>query len=999
MKNKKKLAGLLMVAGLACTTPSIAELVSGASPVEAAELPNLNTAGDLLETKASKAIQVQVPEDLNVAQSVLATALTGGTEIGSTKIWGKTLPGAELRLVKNPTIHPVEFVDVTADAEGNFEAELLPLKVGDVIWSYPTVNGIREVNDVAIILPETIKKENLTPITTNSDQVIGKNGVPGAIVYLGTRKTDGSYYSTMTTVNRDGSYILTIPKQPEGTTYNIYQKVYYAPDRYSDSKTTIVKAIQGIEEPKVSPVTSNSTSVTGKGKPGAVVRVKVSRTEIGKASVDEQGDFEVAIPKQKLGTKLSVTQEQDLDVSDAEQVIVDQEAPTVTSTLTDGVTSVSGTAFPGASVTVWTGGANPVATVKADELTGKWSATVPALVAGNAVQVRSTTELGKYKDSEKYGIALGSPRDIRAVVADNQTKVTGKGSPGATINISIKGSKARELLGSTTADKSGNFEIIIPKELEAAQLVVTQAKNGVTSETAEATVVKGLDKVSNIKKVTANSTTVSGKGSAGATVSVKVNGNEIGTGTVDADGNFTARIAKQAEGSKLAVTQKQDENESAAVEVTVVKGLEKVTNVSTLTPHSTRVTGKGVSGATVSIKVNGTEIATGSVKTDGNFDIAIPKQAEGAKLLISQTKDEDESEATEVTVTKGLADPTISDYYLGVAYLKGKAPENAVQVSLVIAGKIVRTVSVAADGSYSIYCNDVVALQQAGASFGIVARDANNLLSGEVTSTVQTVAVPTVSRYQLGQTYVTGRVSEGSTRIAVYDKTGKILRYGQINADLTFRINVADQEAFKVLGDSFTVRAFHVSGAVSNAVSGKIESDGMVAPTIEKYYLNAAYIRGKAPSGATRVRLSVNGVTTRVHGVAEDGSYSIYANDIAGLKEVGAKFEIVALDGNNLAGDKTSDTVTEVPKPVVNAYRLGQAYLTGTVAKGVEKITLYNGAGVALRTGQVNQEEGTFRVYVNGINIFERVGNKISVRAFTADGGVSDKNEVTVLTK
>ncbi|MBC2005591.1 hypothetical protein HCA78_17670, partial [Listeria booriae] len=235
---------------------------------------------------------------------------------------------------------------------------------------------------------------------------------------------------------------------------------------------------------------------------------------------------------------------------------------------------------------------------------------------------------------------------IRAIVADGKTKITGKGSPSATISINLKTTiKRAQDLATTTVDKDGKFELTIEQALDAQQLLITQSKNGLSSVSTEFTAVKGLDKLSDIGTVTTNSTKVTGKGSAGATISIKVNGTEIGTGQVDASGDFMATITKQVEGTKLTLTQQNTENESAPVETTVVKGIEKVTEINKLSSHSTKVTGKGVAGSTISVKNNGTEIGTATTSDSGEFEITIPKQAEGSKLAITQSKAGDESEA------------------------------------------------------------------------------------------------------------------------------------------------------------------------------------------------------------------------------------------------------------------------------------------------------------------------------------------------------------------
>ncbi|MBC2175909.1 hypothetical protein HCB27_04735 [Listeria booriae] len=987
MKKRKQIAALSLAAGLAVISEGDFPEFSGNKKVAAAEItssvpvtPNL-IGGE----EASSLAEIQ-PK---------AAANTQGLNYKSTRVWGTAQPGATISIT-HYRFHAgtvAETHSATADSEGSWTIDVTELEISDALRISFQLNGSQyESQDIVINIP-LIDVTKVKPVTSNSTKVYGEGAIPGATVEVAYYGAGGQSYSEKVIADAAGNYEATINQQPERSSIAVRQSVLRAGNELT-SPFVFLSVIQGIDSPVVNAVSNNDTKITGYGKAGAQIRVKDrNRNELGTATADENGQYEVTIPKQALGTRLLVTQEENIgvvDVSEPESVTVGQEAPEVTSELADGMTTVAGTAYPGADITVWTGGANIAATTKADALTGQWSATVPALVAGNAVQVRATLAFNQYKDSIRYAINLESPTDIRAVAADGKTKITGKGSPSATISVNLKAATTRaQAIGTTTVDKDGNFELIIEQALDAQQLLITQSKNDLSSTPTEVTTIKGLDKLSEISTVTTNSTKVTGKGSPNATVSIKVNETEIGTGQVDNNGDFAVTIEKQAEGTKLTLTQQNAEDQSAAVESTVVKGIEKVTEINKLSTHSTKVTGKGIAGSTISVKVNGTEIGTATTNDTGDFEITIPKQAEGSKLAITQSIAGDESEVVEVTIIKGLAAPVINDYFVGSAYIRGTAPAEAVKIALIVDNKEIRSVNVAANGTYSIYGNDVATLQKEGATFSIVARDNNNLVSEIATSEVKSLPAPTLNRYQVGQTNVTGLVAEGVTRIAVYDKSGKLLRYGQINADRTFKIYVEDQEAFRVAGESFTVRAFNASGAISSPVQGTIESQGLVAPTVNDFYLNSAYIKGTASTGATRVRLSVAGVAIRVAAVSSDGSYSIYVNDVVALKQVGATFEISALDGNNVASEAVTGVVKGLEPPVVNPYRVSHSYVTGTVSKEVKRISIFDKAGVILKNGQV-YADGTFKIYVNSIEALQVVGDSFTVKAFGENGSVSD---------
>lgn len=731
-----------MAAGLVGISLNVAGLISQAPTVEAAEIPSINTAGPLLAKGPST--------ELVLRQSGWNIVVTGGVSLGSTKISGTTNePGVEIgiRMTNLFTTDVRQIRDIMPDSKGYWEANILPLKPGDsmifIIYNEP-IYGHNA--DFVTVTPAAVKKEDIIPVTTNSTQVIGKNGLVGAFIELSLYGRNGDEiidYVTEAAVNRDGSYILDIPKAPKGSRLyfkQVVRKNTTEQGAMCDSEYSALDVIQGIEEPTVSPVTYNNTSVKGKGTPGAVVRVKVSRKEIGNAFVDAKGDFEVVIPKQKAGTRLSVTQEQDIggiDVSDPIVVIVDQVNPEVTSELKDGMTSISGTASPGASIAIWTGAIEAVTTVKADDVTGNWSATVPALVGGNVVQVRATLSSGEYKYSARYGIDLPKPSNLRAIILGDRVKVTGKGSSGASVQVTVEGI----LAGTTIVDNTGNFEVLILRQIEGEKLAITQTKNGISSVAAETTVIRGLDKPSNSNIVTTN---------------------------------------------------------------------------------STKVTGKGTPNATIKIKVNGIEIGTGKVDTNGNFDVTIPKQVVGTKLTITQLDSTDESEPVVITVINGqLAPPTISDYYLNVTYIRGEVPKGAVKITLVIDGVLARVGTISADGKYIIYANDIAALKETGKKFEVVATDASGQLSEAAEGEVKDLANPIVTPYRVGQAYVTGTVRVGTERIAVCDSAGVVLHNGQINEDGTYRIYVTGLAPLQTIGNRFIVRAF-TAGVVSGQTTAEV---------------------------------------------------------------------------------------------------------------------------------------------------------------------------------
>ncbi|MBC2179637.1 hypothetical protein HCJ82_05695 [Listeria booriae] len=739
---KKK--ALLWVAGLAATTGGALGLTDNETKVRAAENKIISQSANTSPEVGTTSSRAPFAESVDVSMSAdKSLQVTEGFHLGSTSISGISTPGGEVSI---KYLYDSNYIaKVTVDDQGRWQAIIPKLAVGDCLlledYTIAPTNGGIPASAIYQLWPSKLTESNFDLATTNTTTVTGSGGYPGVEVEVTFSVKVGNQVRPMKSsgiVDQDGNFEIPIVKQATGYALNVQQKwngTVFGIDGSHGVMNFYVKVVEGIEKPTVDKVSSKETKVTGRGKQGAKVRVQASGQEIGTATVGQNGIFEVTIPAQKMGNELQITQEEDKDVSESTKVIVEQEVPEVTSELKEGMTTISGTASPGADVAVWTGAVAPVANVKSDVITGQWTATVPALIGGNSVQVSASLGLNQIKSSIRYGIELGSITELRAIIAGERVKVTGKGSPGATLNVKAGGN----FVGTTTVDNTGKFELLIRRTIEGEKLSVSQTKNGMNSIVSETLVLKGIDAPNNIDIVTASSTEVSGKGKPGATVSIKVNGQEIGTGQVNNDGNFEVTIPKQAEGTKLSITQKEGEDESASVVVTVISAQ--------------------------------------------------------------------------------LTKPTIDDYYVSAAYIRGTAPAGAVRVTLIIDGKVTKIGSINADGKYAIYANDIAALKVAGTNFEIAVTDVHGQRSEVASGTVKGLSNLMVNPYRAGQANITGAVEKNVERIAVYDKAGTILRYGQINADGTFRIYVSGFAAMQVVGDNFTVRALNSTGIIAQATA------------------------------------------------------------------------------------------------------------------------------------------------------------------------------------
>lgn len=122
------------------------------------------------------------------------------------------------------------------------------------------------------------------------------------------------------------------------------------------------------------------------------------------------------------------------------------------------------------------------------------------------------------------------------------------------------------------------------------------------------------------------------------------------------------------------------------MKVIVKKGMQETT-LGDLTTDSTQVVGTAEPNAIIIIKAGDKEIGSGTVGSDGKYNLKIPTQVAGTKVTVTATLNGKESSASTV-VTQGiqLAVPVIEDYYTTDAYAKGTVTGEAKQVAVFVNG-------------------------------------------------------------------------------------------------------------------------------------------------------------------------------------------------------------------------------------------------------------------------------------------------------------------------
>ncbi|MBC2258052.1 Ig-like domain-containing protein [Listeria booriae] len=909
-----------------------------------------------------------------VVQGTVAAPTISAVTTDDTTVKGTGIKGATVTV----TIGSQDYT-ATVDQSGNYSVTISKQAVGTEITAKQTVNSKTSDSVSTTVTQGTVAAPTIGAVTTDDTTVKG-TGINGATVTVTVGDQD--YTATVS----GGEYSVTIPKQAFGT--EITAKQTLNGKTSSDVTTTVTQGT--VAPPTINPVTTDDQVVKGTGINGATVTVMIGSQDY--TATVTNNEYSVAIPKQSSGTIISAKQTLNNKTSSIATTTVGQgtvAAPTINSLTTDDVVA-RGTGITGAVVTITIGSATYTGTV----VNGNYAIEIPKQAVGTVVYAKQTL-FNQTSSNAQTTVTQGSVSapTINAVTTDSTT-VTGTGINGATVTVKI----GDQEYPATVAN--GTYSVTIPKQAFGTEITAKQSLGGKTSDAASTTVTQGAVSNPTINAVTSNDTTVTGSGITGATVTVSVGGQDY-SGTVT-NGAYSITIPKQAAGTEIKAKQSLNGKTSGSVSTIVTQGTLAAPTINDYTVGDGYVTGSAPAGATKVALYVGNQLIRYAAVTDGKYRVyAGDNAAMGVAGTAFQVAGVDTAgtigakASSTVKASTTVAAPTINDFYARDAYAKGTAT-GASKVTLYVNNVAVRTATVAADGSYSIYTGDQASLATAGNTFQVQATNAAGKTSTKTTATVkEKLGAPTINDFYAGDAYAKG-IAAGASKVTLYVNNVAV-RTAAVAADGSYSIYTGDQASLTTAGKTFQIQSTSAAGTTSTKTTGTVKAKTIVtAPTIKDYYVGDAYAKGIA-AGASKVTLYVNNVAVRTAAVAADGSYSIYAGDQPSLATAGNTFQVQSTTASGVTSTKTTATVKEkVVAPTINDFYAGDAYAKG-IATGASKVTLYVN-NVAVRTAAV-AANGTYSIYTGDQASLGTAGNTFQVQSTTAAGTASTKTTATVKAK
>ncbi|MGX9798511.1 Ig-like domain-containing protein [Pediococcus acidilactici] len=556
-------------------------------------------------------------------QEVTAPVINDITE-GDKTITGKGIPGATV----NVTFADGTFIGTaTVDADGNWSVSTahICLKAGDELTATQTINGITSKEGNTTVKAKVVVNAPDINKVTAGDRTISGTGKPGATVNV--TLDDGTVIGTAT-VDADGNWTVNVPGAINLKEGNVVTATQIFDGVTSEKSSRPVDPKPVVEAPHINKITEGDPVITGTGIPGAEVTVTLADgTVIGTVTVDKDGNWSVNVGDVELQsgkvvnavqTVNGVTSKQDSRVVDPKREI---DAPVI-GHVKEGDRTIRGTGKPGATVTVSFDDGTVIGTTTVDE-NGKWSVDVPAgvtLTAGDQVVATQTFDGVTSEEGSQTVKAVVDAPEINAVTAGERT-ITGKGRPGATVNVSLANGI---VIGSTTVDENGNWSIDVPEGVNLTDTDVinaTQTFDGVTSEQSNRKVdpQQQIDPP-NINNVPSDASSITGKGVPGATVTVTLaDGTVIGTAVVDDEGNWSVDVPAEITfnvGDEIDATQTLDGVTSDVSHTNVVP---KAPSITPPEAGAKVIQGVGDPGATINVyAADGTLIGTTTVDDFGS---------------------------------------------------------------------------------------------------------------------------------------------------------------------------------------------------------------------------------------------------------------------------------------------------------------------------------------------------------------------------------------------
>ncbi len=956
--------------------------------VQALEAKGTSIPSNLVATAINAAL-LPVKGTVNVAVSgalpLLAVGGSGVNELVDASLLGATT-------VTLPTT-----VSTPQNLSNNLDARF----VGTVVQTdlldvnlLATADGVSNIYFAAGTTSE-VTAPTVTGVTGNSTAGYEVKGTADANATVEIRNAGGAVIGTGT-ADGTGAFTVTIPAGEAGANETLTAVAKNASGTESTPTTFQTPADEAtVTAPTITGVTGNSTAgyeVKGTADANATVEIRnAGGTVIGTGTADGTGAFTVTIPAGEAGANETLTAVAK-NASGTEstpttfQTPADPNTPVATpivETVTGSTAGyeIKGTADANATVEIRNAGGAVIGTGTADG-TGAFTVTIPA---GEAGANETLTAVAKNASgTESTPTTFQTPADEATVTAPTIKTVTGSTTKG----YEVKGTTAEvgttievrdaagTVLGTATTGTDGKYTVTLDSGTATAnQTLSVVAKNASGTESQPATATTPADVTApTVDNITGNSGSgyeITGTADPNTTIEVRdPSGAVIGTGTSDANGDFTVTLPTGTTnpGDTLTVIGKDNAgNESQPTEVLVPA------DATVTAPTVTGVTGNSVAGyqvtgtadpnATIEIRdADGNVIATGTADGTGSFAVNLPAGTANAnETLTALAKDPAGNTSTPTTfqtpadevvappsVDKVTGNTTQGYQVTGTAELGTTIEVRATD------GTVLGTATTGPTGQYTVTLASGKAT--AKQTVNVVAKNDTGLESQPTTAmTPADVTTPTIGDITGDSTtgYEITGTADPNTTIEVRNPDGTIIGTTTTDDQGNFTVDLPAGAANP--GDTLTVVGKDGDGNESQPTEVTVPEDATVAaPTVTT-------VTGTTATGYQVTGTAEPNVTIEIHNEAglviatgtTDGAGAFTITLPTGTATAKEALTAIAKDAAGKESNPTAFKTPADPDAPVTTPTVDK--ITGSTTKGYQVV----GAAEVGTTVEVRDADGT----------------------------------------
>ncbi|EMK3531460.1 BapA prefix-like domain-containing protein [Pseudomonas aeruginosa] len=853
-----------------------------------------------------------------VAPSAPVVEPSNGSELS-----GTAEPGSSVTLTDGNG-NPIG--QTTADANGNWSfTPSTPLPDGTV------VNVVARDAAGNSSPPASVTVDAVAPATPTVDPSNGTTlsgtAEPGSSVTL----TDGNG-NPIGQVTADGSGNWTFTPStplPNGTVVNATAT---DPSGNASSPASVTVDAVAPATPVVNP--SNGTTLSGTAEPGATVTLTDGNgNPIGQVTADGSGNWSFT-PGTPLpnGTVVNATASDPTgNTSAPASTTVDSVAPAAPVVNPSNGAEISGTAEPGATVTLTDGSGNPIGQVTADG-SGNWSFTPSTPLAdGTVVNATATDPAGNTGGQGSTTVDAIAPA-TPTVNLSNGSSLSGTAEPGSTVILTDGNGNP---IAEVTADGSGNWTYTPSTPIANGTVVNVVAEDAAGNSSPPATVTVDSSAPPAPVINPSNGVVISGTAEAGATVTLTdAGGNPIGQVTADGSGNWSFTPGTPlANGTVIVAT---------ATDPTGNTGPQAATTVDAVAPpapvidpsNGTTISGTAEAGAKV-ILTDGNGNPIGETTADGSgnwtFTPATPLANGTVVNAVARSPSNVDSAPAVITVDGVAPAAPVIDPSNGTE-ISGTAEAGATVILTDGGGNPIGQATADGSGNWSFTPGTPLAN---GTVINAVAQDPAGNTSGPTSTTVDAVAPATPVVNPSNGSVIAGTAEAGAT-VILTDGGGNPI--GQATADGSGNWSFTPGTPL-ANGSVVNAVAQDAAGNTSGPASTTVDSVAPATPVLDPS--NGTVISGTAEAGATVILTDGGG--NPIGQATADGSGNWSFTPGTPLAN-GSVINAVAQDAAGNTSGPVSTTVDAVAPatPVIDPSN--GVELSGTAEPGV-RVILTDGNG------------------------------------------------------